>query len=189
MKRHRGTQPKSNQRRQSRQSTKRRNRAPRSAQEFFAMSEKGQDRWTRATNVITKMRNDGSSLPTAAREYGMTSRAVLSLAKSALKKRPNGQFAARSIDHLLRILVIPTTGGLREVAVGDSRQASQLGEYWAAVQKYLATGDSSSLRRIRRKTIIDSNGKRIRLVKDLADLDRLGSAGVLSFESLYAKAA
>jgi hypothetical protein len=78
---------------------------------------------------------------------------------------------------------------LQEIAIRDSREASVLAEYWAAVQKYLQTGDASALRKIRRKTITNSDGKRVRLVKDLAELDRLGSAGVLSFESIYAKVA
>ena len=36
-------------------------------------------------------------------------------------------------------------------------------------------------------TIVDANGKRAALMTDLDDLDRLGSAGELSFESLYAR--
>jgi len=78
---------------------------------------------------------------------------------------------------------------LGEIAVRDSREASLVGQYWAAVQKYLETGDASALRRVRRKTVTDADGKRVRLIKDLTELERLGSAGVLSFESLYAKAA
>ena len=189
MKRRRGKQSKSGKTRHSRQSTGRGNRRPRNTKEFFAMSGQAQDRWTRVTNVITKMRKDGSSLPTAAREYGMTSRAVLSLAKPALRKRSNGRYEARNSDRLLRVMVIPTTDGLQEVAVGDSHQASQLGQYWAAVQKYLETGEATALRTFRRKTITDANSKRIRLIKDLSQLDRLGSAGVLSFESIYRRAA
>ena len=82
-----------------------------------------------------------------------------------------------------------TSNGLLEIGVADSRDASLLGKYWSAVQKYLETGDASGLQKIRRKTITDADGKRFRLIKDLAELERLGSAGVLSFESLYAKAA
>jgi hypothetical protein len=84
---------------------------------------------------------------------------------------------------------MPTGDGLREVAVRDSRQATLLAKYWAAIQNYLETGDESALGKIRRKTITNSDGKRVRLIKDFAELDRQGSAGVLSFESLYAKAA
>jgi hypothetical protein len=110
------------------------------------------------------------------------------LGGSALRKRANGQYKAKASDRLLRVLVIPTREGLREIAVRDSRQASQIAEYWNAVHRYLETGDKSALRKFRRKRITDANGVRVPLLTDLGELDRLGSAGVLSFESLYAKA-
>ena len=175
-------------RKQSGQPKRVANPAPRGIEDFFAMSERAQDTWTRATHVVARMRSDKASLPEAAREYGINPRAVARLVRPALRKGANGRYAARAKDSLLRALVIPTTDGLREIGLRDSRQASQLGEYWAAVQKYLETGNVSALRKIRRKTITDASGKRLRLLKDVGDLDRLGSAGVLSFESLYAKA-
>jgi hypothetical protein len=163
--------------------------APRTVNEFFALPERVQDKWTRITHVISKMRAEGVSLPEAAREFGLDPRTVVRLGKPALKKRANGRYSAKSTDNLLRVLVIPTSDGPREVAVRNSRQATLLAKYWVAVQHYLETGDESALRKIRRKTITDSEGKRVRLIKDLAELDRQGSAGVLSFESLYARAA
>lgn len=162
---------------------------PRTAEEYFAKSEPFQDTWTRVEHAVSKMRADDVSLRQASREFGLSPGTVIRWAGSALRKRRDGQYVAKPSDRLLRVLVIPTHEGLREIAVRDSRQASQVGAYWAAVQKYLETGDPSALRKIRRKTITDADGKRVRLIKDLADLDRLGSAGVLSFESLYAKAA
>lgn len=164
-------------------------RAPRTIHEYRAKSERFQDTWNRVTHVISKMRADDVSLRQASREFGLTPRTVVRLAKPALRKGSSGRYAARANDYLLRVLVIPTTDGLQEIALRDSRQASQLGEYWAAVQKYLETGDVSALRRIRRKTITDASGRRFRLLKDVGELERLGSAGVLSFESMYAKAA
>lgn len=135
------------------------------------------------------MRADGVSLKQAAREFGVDPRTVVRLGGSALRKRTNGRFAAKPNDKLLRVLVVPTAEGLREIAVRDSRQATRLGEYWAAVQKYLATGDTSAIARFRHKRIVDASRKRIPLLTDLQELDNLGSAGVLSFESLYARVA
>jgi hypothetical protein len=177
------------QQRQPRLTKKSTRGAPRTIQQYRAKSERFQDTWNRVTHVVSKMRAEGASLQVASREFALAPRTVIRWGGSALRKRSNGQYAAKASDHLLRVLVIPTREGLLEIAVPDSRQASQLGEYWAAVQKYLETGDASSLRRIRRKTIVDASGKRFRLLKDVGDLERLGSAGVLSFESLYAKAA
>ncbi len=166
-----------------------RSRAPRTADQYVAQSAQFQDRWTRVTHVISKMRADGVSVREASREFGLDPRTVVRLGRPALRKRANGQYAAKASDRLLRVLVIPTREGTREVATRDSRQASQLAQYSAAVHRYLETGDASALRKIRRKRITDASGKRIRLLTDLDELDRLGSAGVLSFESLYAGAA
>ncbi len=135
------------------------------------------------------MRTDRTSLREASREFGLDPRIVTRLGKSALRKRANGQYVAKRSDKLLRILAIPTTDGTREIAIRGSHEATTLGKYWAAVQKYLQTGDWSALNKLRRKYVIDASGKRISLLKDLAELDRLGSAGVLSFESLYAEVA
>lgn len=162
--------------------------SPRTAKEYSAMPERSQDRWDRVAHVISKMRSENVSLSKASREYGVSPRTVARLGASALRKRPNGRYAAKSHDRLLRVLVIPTNKGTDEIAVRDSRQATQLAEYWIAVHKYLQTGDASSIKKFRSKSITDANGKRVRLVTDLDELNRLGSAGAFSFESLYARA-
>lgn len=135
------------------------------------------------------MRADRVSLRQASREFGLDPRAVARLGKSALRRRKNGQYVTKRNDKLLRILAVPTPNGVREVAIRDSRQATQLGKYWAVVQKYLQTGDDSALKKFHRKRITDASGKKVPLVLDTAVLDQLGSAGVLSFETLYAKTA
>ncbi len=162
---------------------------PKTAEQYFALSEYSQDRWNRVTQVVSKMRAEGISLQKASREFALDPGTVARLGRAALRKGRGGRYAAKPTDSLLRVLVIPTGKGLGEIAVRDSREASLVGQYWAAVQKYLETGDASALRRVRRKTVTDADGKRVRLIKDLTELERLGSAGVLSFESLYAKAA
>jgi hypothetical protein len=159
---------------------------PRTSKEYFTLPEIQKDRWEGATHVIAKMRSEGVSLTKAAREYGLTPKAVLARAGSALRKTKSGRYVARPSDKLLRVLVLP---GQNEVAVRDSVTASKIAEYSDAVQRYLRTGDSSRLRKFRRLKLLDETGKRIKLLTDLAELQRLGSAGVLSFESLYARAA
>jgi len=159
--------------------------APRTAKQYFAKSVEFRDKWTRVTHVISRMRTDGISLKRASREFGLSTSTVIRLAKPALRKR-KGRYAAKPTDKLLRLLVIPTRKGLLEIAMRDSRQASRVGEYWAAVQKYLRTGDASAIEEFRRRGITDASRKRISLLTNLEELDRLASAGVLSFESLYA---
>lgn len=165
--------------------------APRTVRQFLAKSKEAQAEWNEVTHVISRMRANRVSLTRAANETGIDPHTVARLGKSALRKRKNGQYVAKRSDKLLRILTIPTSGGLREIATRDSRQASQLGKYWSAIAKYLQTGDASKLDEFarRRKTITDANGKKILLILDTALLDELGSAGVFSFESLYAKSA
>src|SRR6266849_2620817 len=89
---------------------------PRTAQEYFAKPEPYQDRWNRVVHVISKMRADGLSLSLASREFGVDPRTVLQLGGSAVRKRANGRYAAKTRDRLLRVLAIPNPGGLREVA-------------------------------------------------------------------------
>ena len=163
--------------------------APKNFDQYRAKSERSQDLWARVTHVVSKMRANRVSLRQASREFGLAPQTVIRWGGSALRKRKNGQYVAKASDRLLRVLVIPTSKGLQEVAVMDSRHASDLGKYWDAVQGYLETGESSALRKFGQKRIKDANGVRISLITDVQELDRLGSAGVLSFESLYAKAA
>jgi hypothetical protein len=87
----------------------------------------------------------------------------------------------------LRILVLPTPQGLREIAVLGDRQASMVGTFWNSVHRYLESGDASALGKFEGKRITDAKGVKVALLTDLAELDRLGSAGVLSFESIYAR--
>ena len=174
--------------RRSRRPARNRPVAPRTSEQYFARSERFQDRWDRVAHVISKMRTEGVSLRQASREFGVDPRTVARLGGSALRKQANGRYKAKASDRLLRVLRVPTREGPRPIAVRDSRQASQLAEYWNAVHRYLETGDDSALRKFRRKRITDAEGARVPLLTDLDELDRLGSAGVLSFESLYAKA-
>lgn len=143
--------------------------------------------WGRIAHVIAKMRSEGLSLQKASQEVGISPPTVLRWGKSALKKNKSGRYVAKKTDRLIRFLVIPTQYGPREIVVPNSRQASLLGEYWAAVQKYLATGDTSDLQRFHGKFIEDASGTKAPLLTNLNELDRLGSAGVLSFESLYSR--
>lgn len=166
-----------------------RRRNPRTAKDFFAEADRTQQTWNRVLRAISKMRTEDLSLKQASKEAGVSSRTVVSWGGRAIKKGTNGRYTVSKGDSLLRVLHVPTAEGTREVALRNSRQASILGEYWDALQKYLRTGDSAGIEKFQGKRIKDANGVEIPLMTDLAELNRLGSAGVLSFESLYARAA
>ncbi len=87
----------------------------------------------------------------------------------------------------MRLLQILTLSGPREIAVRNSRQATLLGKYFSAVQKYVSIGDSTALVEFHGKFITDARGVKVPLLTDLKELDRLASAGVVSFESLYSR--
>jgi hypothetical protein len=114
---------------------------------------------------------------------------VLRYGASALRKGSRGRYQAKKSDTLLRILPLPAPGGTREIAVRSFREASILGRYWNAVQTYLDTGDKSGLATFQGKFVTDASGTKVPLLTDLNELDRQGSAGVLSFESFYGRTA
>jgi hypothetical protein len=137
--------------------------------------------------ITTRMRSEGVSLTRAAHEEGVSPATVLRHAQAALRKTPRGTYKARTSDRLLRVLVIPTPDGLAEIATRDSRAATLIAKYWNAVNQFLETGDETDLARFRGVSIVNARGETVTLLTDLGELERLGSAGVLSFQSIYAR--
>jgi hypothetical protein len=82
---------------------------------------------------------------------------------------------------------IATPDGLLEIGVRGSRQASTLGQYAAAVERYLTTGDFTPLSKFTGRGIRDDKGNLIQFLTDRVLLKRLASAGELSYESIYAR--
>ncbi len=162
-------------------------KAPRTAAQYIARPARQRESLQKSAHVLTAMRSEKISLAKAAREHGISPKTVRRYAGSALRKGSRGTYRARATDTILRALIIPTPEGLTEIATRDSRSASIVAEYANAVQVFLQTGDDSELRPFRGEHIIDAEGNRIPLLTDLDELERLGAAGVLSFESLYAK--
>jgi hypothetical protein len=132
------------------------------------------------------MRSSDFSAWAAARATGISQKTLLRRGGSALHKLENGRYDAHPYDDLFRVvIVVSKSQGPVEVATRDSREASKAGRHSAAVQRYLETGDDAALRQFEGKHIIDAQGNRVELLTDLDELDELGSAGELSFESLY----
>jgi hypothetical protein len=157
---------------------------PTTSKQYFSLSRKDQETWDSVAHVISRIR-DGVSLRRASKEFGITPSTVVELGRPALRKR-KGRYVATKTDHLLRVITILGTKGKKEIATRDSRQASLVGGHWAAVQRYLQTGDDEALLKFKGKSIVDANRKRHRLLTDLEELNRGASAGVFSFESMYA---
>jgi len=156
--------------------------------DYNAMSETDQHLWDDIGQITTAVR-EGVSLNQAAHKFAQDPRIVQRLAKPALRKLRNGRWAARRTDRLLRVLPLLAPEGIVEVALSESRQATVLGRYWNAVELYRDTGDGSRLQEFDGQYIIDAAGDRYPLLTDQRTLDRLASAGVLSFETFYGRAA
>jgi lambda repressor-like predicted transcriptional regulator len=162
--------------------------APRTAAQYFARPARQREALLKTAHVLTAMRMEGVSLRSAAREHRVSPATVQRHAGAALRKTPSGTYKARASDKMLRVLVLPRHDGLVEIATRDSRSATMAGEYSNAVQTFLQTGDDTELQHFRGQHITDAEGKSVQLLTDLDELERLGAAGVLSFESLYARA-
>jgi hypothetical protein len=135
------------------------------------------------------MRNEKVSLTTAAVENNISPATVKRLAGSNLQKNKRGIYRARRSDTMLRVLVLPQDGKLVDIATRDSRSATFAAGHANAMHQFLATGDSSELMKYEGMFVTDAQGNRVPLLTDLDELERLGSAGVLSYQSLYARAA
>ena len=162
---------------------------PRTEAQYQAKPERFKDTWESVLSVISKMRSDKVSLTQASRDEGISPRAVTKWGKSALRKQKSGKYAAKASDNLLRLIRFPNAQGVGEIAVRSSKQASLLAEYWNAVQLYIDTGNAMRLKQFQGMHVTNASGVNVPLLVDLAELNRLGSAGVLSFESLYARSA
>jgi hypothetical protein len=163
-------------------------KTPTTVDEFFALSERAREIQIAVANGVSLMRSDSLSASAAAHATGISPSVLKRRGRSALQKLQNGRYAARPHDDLVRVvIVVSESKGPMEVVTTDSLEASKAGKHSAAVQRYLETGDDLALRRFRGKHIIDAQGNRIELLTDPEELDRLGSAGELSFESLYAR--
>lgn len=142
----------------------------------------------RALEALGLMRSEGLSLRGAAERVGTTPRTVHKYVGPALRKEGR-KYRAAERDDLLRPLALLTPEGNRRVWVRSSRDARLIAQYQNAVRLYIRTGDDSGLARFERAGIRDASGAWWPFVTDRELVKRLGSAGVLSFESIYRQAA
>lgn len=75
--------------------------------------------------------------------------------------------------------------GLIEITVSSRAERRVLSLYWNAVLRFLDTGDDGPLADFIGEDILTDDGTLVPLITNLDELERLGFAGALSFESLY----
>src|SRR5205814_565933 len=183
---HQSGKPRPRTDRRVRRTRTRRPKAPRTADELFSLPDRDREQWEQVTRLVSRMRDEGVSLGQAARDAKVQAPTAIRLAGAALRKNTAGRYVPTSRDRLLRVLVIPTEDGSREIALRDSRQATEISHYFTALRRFLHTGDPSALRQFQRSRIKTVDGT-VRLLTDVDMLKRLGNAGVLSFESIYGR--
>ncbi len=161
---------------------------PRTVEEFFNMPESVRETLIGVAGAVSKMGADRISLTKASREFGVSPPTVKRLAGSALRKRAMGGMPLRPMIEYSASS--SPSRGTRDpwrlqpkIPARPVRQVSTR-QQCSAISE---TGDNSALAKFKGKYLVDANGKRTVLMTDLDDLDRLGSAGELSFESLYAR--
>jgi len=133
------------------------------------------------------MRSAGRSLRAAAIESHTTPRTVRKYVGDAVARRAAGRYRAAKSDRLTRQLQFLTPAGKVAIAVRGSRRASRVASYWAAVDRFLKTGDMEPLHQFEGESL--HIGKSIYpFVTDPRVLERLGHAGEVSFEDLYVRA-
>lgn len=136
-------------------------------------------------HVVTRVRY-GESVTRASAEEGLDRRGILKLAGKALYKTKGGRYRARASDTLVRDLLVPVNGGVETFWVRGSKAATLLSERLTAQRYFLDTGDDSRLRQLSGTVVRDIYGNEVPFLTDLDELEYLGDAGLLSFESMYA---
>jgi hypothetical protein len=138
--------------------------------------------YNRALHVVARMRRTGQTLTAASRDEHIDPRTVRKYLGTELRgPKLKRKVRPTKADRRRRDMLVPTALGTSPVAIRDSKQASQLGRYMAAVGKYLRTGNSDSLDEFRGKYI----GGHV-LITDLETLGSLAQAGALQLDQIYA---
>ena len=160
---------------------KRRKRAPRPARAVPHTTASAQAQ-RRAIKAVALMR-EGHSRAEAARRANTPPRPIQKYARPAIRRRA-GTYAARPTDQLPRRMRVLSPQGVVGVEIRSSRTASELATYWAAVERYLRTGDRSQVRAFHGRAL-RAGGTRYPYVTDLDLLDQLAEVGEVHFEDLY----
>jgi hypothetical protein len=138
-------------------------------------------------DALAVMRRERVSLSEAARRAGTPPASVQRWAGSALDRR-DGRYVPKPRDRLYRLMRFYKPNGHFYIEVKDSRTATKIARYHAAIDHSRATGDRSGLREFEGK-YVQAGKQRFPYITDARTLDRLDGAGELSFHSIYQLAA
>jgi len=138
----------------------------------------------RAIDALALMRK-GRSLRAAAKEAHTTPATVQRYLPRAIDRTASGRLVARAVDGYEREMFMLTERGKIRITVRGSRAASRIAEHASAVDYFLKTGKTNRLRPFRGQSL-RAGKTTYPFITNPNTLRRLGYAGELSYESLYA---
>jgi len=148
---------------------------------FEAQEKRNSKAYNRALHVLARMRRNGDTLTSAAREEHIDPRTVRKHVGVELKRLAEGHIQPTKVDRRKRKMLIPTDQGTTPVVVRGSRQATLLGRYMSAVGQYLRTGDTEKLAEFEGRSVGGYD-----LITDPETLNVLAESGSLQLEAIYA---
>jgi hypothetical protein len=164
-----------------------------SASALGKLSAREQATRDRALHAVSEMRRDPSlSLEKAAKKHKVAPDSIRRYGGEAVERR-GGRLRAKPVDRLARSMAVVWVdnsgrGHVDTLIIRDSRTASLIGEHSIAIKLYLEHGDTSALRKFRRKYITVDKQAYL-LLTDTNEIDRLRRLGYLTLEQIYKLAA
>lgn len=133
----------------------------------------------RALDAVGFMRRDGLSLSTAARKASTTPATVRRHAGLALDTTAR-RVKVKPSDRIRRPMSVLTPAGVVDVVLRDFDEASLVGQHWAAVRRFLATGDHSALAKFSAVTVAG-----VEFETGLDAIERWGRIGEIDLDDIY----
>jgi len=155
-----------------------------SAAELAGLSQREAQARSQALEGISLMRRKGYSLAQAAREVGLTPKAVRGWGGPTIRKEGR-RYVAKRFDKQVRQMNVTTARGIISVSIYDSRAASQLGAYNAAVRQAL-NGNVAALKPFRGKTLRTGGKRAFPFITNMRVLIQLHHAGGITEYEIYA---
>lgn len=115
---------------------------------------------------VLRLMRRGKSLTSATKDTGFSKFLSQKHLGRYIRKK-SGRYLPTITDSIQRSMQIYENGRINSIIVTNSRDASTIGEYFANVRKALETGDDSYLKKFKKKTITDANGKKHKLKTNL----------------------
>jgi len=167
--------------------SKRRFEPIRTARAWDALPQPKRDTHLRVLDVISAMRrNPNTSLRQAAIDWNTTPETVRRYAGPVVQ-RSGRRFVVSSSDRLYAPVRFYTDKGLVTIGTTDSRVRSKMGRHMNAVDRYLKTGKTDHLTEFRGQ-FVRAQKVAYPFITNPRTLDRLASAGEISYEDFYARA-